>query len=91
MRNGRYVTMLDPFQERYGRRIGALMYLPAFVGELLWAACILGSMGTSLSVIVEVPFGAAVAASAAIAVSYTFFGGQYSVRKFEKRLNSKFF
>jgi len=55
------------------------MYFPALVGELLWAACVLGSMGTSLSVITEVPFSLAIIASAAVAVSYTFFGGQYSV------------
>lgn len=79
MRENRYVTMLDPFQKKYGKRTGAVMYIPAFVGEIFWSAAILASLGASISVIVELDFKIAVIISASVAVLYTFFGGQYSV------------
>lgn len=45
-RNGQgYVTMLDPFQERYGHRIGGLLFLPALLGEIFWSASILSALG----------------------------------------------
>lgn len=46
-RNGRgYVTMLDPFQEKYGSRVGGLLFLPALLGEMFWSASILSALGT---------------------------------------------
>lgn len=40
-----YVTMLDPFQEKYGSRIGGLLFLPALCGEIFWSAAILSALG----------------------------------------------
>ena len=34
MRNMKYVTMLDPLQNKYGKELGALFYIPAFSGEV---------------------------------------------------------
>ena len=45
MREAGYVTMLDPFQERYGRVITALIYIPALLGEIFWSAAILAALG----------------------------------------------
>ena len=45
MRERRYLTMIDPFQEKYGVRIGGLMYIPALFGELLWSAAVLNALG----------------------------------------------
>lgn len=42
-----YVTMLDPFQEKYGSRIGGLLFLPALCGEIFWSAAILSALGIS--------------------------------------------
>ena len=49
MRNMKYVTMLDPLQNKYGKELGALFYIPAFSGEvsvvmvtmLSWLLCLL--------------------------------------------------
>lgn len=49
MRERRYMTMLDPFQERYGVYIGGLMYIPALSGELLWSAAVLNALGKSVN------------------------------------------
>lgn len=79
MREKEYVTMLDPLQERFGKIVGATLYLPAFLGETFWSASILSALGATLSVILEINMTLSVVASACIAVGYTFFGGLYSV------------
>ncbi|XP_065656624.1 high-affinity choline transporter 1 [Hydra vulgaris] len=79
MRQRGYVTMLDPFQERYGSRIGGLMYFPAFLGELLWSAATLNSLGATISVVLSLDINVSVIVSACIAIFYTFFGGLWSV------------
>ena len=44
MRDARYVTMIDPFTQKYGRW-GALQALPAAVSEVFWSASILSALG----------------------------------------------
>ncbi|XP_071131681.1 high-affinity choline transporter 1-like isoform X1 [Mytilus edulis] len=79
MRNEGYVTMLDPFQQKYGERMGGLLYLPALLGEVFWSAAILGALGATLSVIIDLDTKSSIVISACIAVFYTLFGGLYSV------------
>lgn len=79
MRTKGYVTMLDPLQIKYGKPLGALFYIPAFSGEILWSASILAALGTSLRVICGIDDTASIIVSAAIAMTYTLFGGLYSV------------
>ena len=45
MREGGYTTMLDPFQQKYGPRIGGLLFLPALCGEIFWSGAILSALG----------------------------------------------
>lgn len=45
MRSGHYVTMMDPFQQRYGNICTTLLLLPALIGDVLWVACILAALG----------------------------------------------
>lgn len=40
-----YVTMLDPIQNKFGRVMGALCFLPALSGEVFYSASILGALG----------------------------------------------
>jgi hypothetical protein len=49
MRTAGYVTMLDPFQRKYGERMGGLLFLPALLGEVFWSAAILSALGTLLT------------------------------------------
>lgn len=46
MRSRGYVTMLDPFQQLYGKRMGGLLFIPALMGEIFWSAAILSALGT---------------------------------------------
>ena len=79
MREKNYMTMLDPLQEKYGNWMGGLLYVPAFLGETMWTASILGALGSTLSIIIDLEIDISVILSAVIAVGYTFFGGLYSV------------
>ena len=50
MRTAGYVTMLDPFSQKFGGKMGGLLFIPALLGELLWSASILASLGTSIKI-----------------------------------------
>ncbi|KAG8001616.1 High affinity choline transporter 1 [Nibea albiflora] len=79
MRSRGYVTMLDPFQQLYGKRMGGLLFIPALMGEIFWSAAILSALGATLSVIVDINIKISVVISALIAIFYTLVGGLYSV------------
>ena len=79
MREANYITMLDPLQHKYGKIMGAFLYIPAFLGETFWSASILSALGATLTVILGLDMNLSVIISACIAVGYTFFGGLYSV------------
>ncbi|XP_048513592.1 high affinity choline transporter 1 [Athalia rosae] len=79
MRNAEYVTMLDPFQQRYGARVGGLLFLPALCGDLFWCGAVLSALGSSLSVVAGVNSNISICASALLAAVYTVCGGLYSV------------
>ncbi|XP_072477896.1 high affinity choline transporter 1 isoform X2 [Notamacropus eugenii] len=79
MRAKGYVTMLDPFQQLYGKRMGGLIFIPALMGEMFWAAAIFSALGATISVIIDVDMNISVIVSALIATLYTLVGGLYSV------------
>ena len=79
MREREYVTMLDPFQEKYGARMGGLLYLPALMGEIFWSGAVLSALGATVSVIIGLDRFTSVIISACIAIFYTLLGGLYSV------------
>ncbi|XP_032627828.1 high affinity choline transporter 1 [Chelonoidis abingdonii] len=79
MRSKGYVTMLDPFQQIYGKRMGGLLFIPALMGEMFWAAAIFCALGATISVIIDIDVNISVIVSALIAIIYTLVGGLYSV------------
>ena len=38
MRKFKYRTMIDPLEQRFGKKMAAVLFLPALVGELFWTA-----------------------------------------------------
>ena len=51
----------------FGSVAGAILSLPAVLGELFWSASILAALGTTLAVIIELPDVPTIIVSAAIA------------------------
>ena len=45
MREREYTTMLEPFQDKYGRVMTALCFIPALIAETFWSAAILSALG----------------------------------------------
>ncbi|XP_033109805.1 high-affinity choline transporter 1-like isoform X2 [Anneissia japonica] len=79
MREQGYVTLLDPFQIKFGRGMGGLLFLVALCGEIFYCSAILTALGYTFSVILDIESNIAIIVSACIAMSYTLFGGLYSV------------
>lgn len=79
MRRAGYTTLLDPFQQRYGRTVTAALFLPALIGEVFWSAAILAALGATFSVMFEFDLSTSIIVSAAIAIGYTVIGGLWSV------------
>ncbi|XP_069169304.1 high-affinity choline transporter 1 isoform X1 [Procambarus clarkii] len=79
MREARYMTILDPLQDRYGPRWGAMLYLPALVGETLWSASILAALGSTLAIIEDLNTTVSIFLSGGVVVVYTLFDGFHPV------------
>ncbi|XP_071394700.1 high affinity choline transporter 1-like [Centroberyx affinis] len=79
MRDKRYVTMMDPFQIKYGKVLCGALALPALLLDILWVTCTMFSLGATMSVILDLPFSYTVVISSAVAIIYTLLGGLYSV------------
>ncbi|MCO6493271.1 MAG: sodium:solute symporter family protein [Phaeodactylibacter sp.] len=79
MRRYQFQTMLDPLEQRFGKRMAALLFLPALTGEVFWTAAILTALGTTFGTIVGLDTTTSIILSAAITIAYTALGGLWSV------------
>ena len=79
MRHYRFTTMLDPLEQRFGKRVAALFFLPALSGEIFWTAAILTALGTTFGTILGLDTPTAIIISAMIAIAYTALGGLWAV------------
>lgn len=74
-----YITMLDPFQMKFGAKMGGFIFIPCVLGELMWCASILSALGSALSVILGISMELGVIVSTITAVAYTLVGGLFAV------------
>ncbi|XP_071394760.1 high-affinity choline transporter 1-like [Centroberyx affinis] len=79
MRDRKYVTMMDPFQIKYGKVPTAVLSLSSLLTDIIWVATTLISLGATMSVILDVSYTVSIWISAAVAITYTLLGGLYSV------------
>ncbi|XP_068590610.1 high-affinity choline transporter 1-like isoform X2 [Cebidichthys violaceus] len=79
MRDRRYVTMMDPFQIKYGNGLSGLFSVAPLMSEIIWVTSTLISLGVTMSVILDLSYAVCIWISAAVAVTYTLLGGLYSV------------
>ena len=47
VRRAEYNTILDPFQDKYGSKMGSLLFIPELFGDIFWEAAILGALGNN--------------------------------------------
>ncbi|MGH8246017.1 MAG: sodium:solute symporter family protein, partial [Gammaproteobacteria bacterium] len=79
MRRHEFMTMLDPLERRYGKRVTACLYLTSLTGDVFWSAAILTALGTTFGTILGMDFTTSIVLSAAISIAYTMAGGMWSV------------
>ncbi|XP_076001440.1 high affinity choline transporter 1-like isoform X2 [Genypterus blacodes] len=79
MRENNYLTMMDPFQKKYGNAMATALIFPALVADVLWVARTLVSLGGTMSVILDLPYVYSIIISSVVAIIYTLLGGLYSV------------
>ncbi|XP_058884450.1 high-affinity choline transporter 1-like isoform X1 [Acipenser ruthenus] len=79
MRDKNYVTMMDPFQIRYGNTLMSLLSVPVLIAEVAWAANILAALGGTIYVILGIASYQSILMSGGVAILYTLLGGLYSV------------
>lgn len=79
MRRYEFTTVIDPLRQRFGRKMGAVLSLPAVTAEIFWTAAILTALGTTFGTILGLDFSTSIIISAVVAIIYTAVGGMWSV------------
>lgn len=79
MRRGNYKTMLDPLAQKFGKKMAAVLFIPALFGEIFWTAAILMALGTTFGTVLGLETKSAIILSAIIAIAYTSIGGLWAV------------
>ncbi|XP_037509061.2 high-affinity choline transporter 1 [Rhipicephalus sanguineus] len=79
IRSTNALTMMDPFQRRYGHLVCVMLMLPAICAEVAWSAAVLAALGSSVRVIAEVNVPVSIIFSAILTFVYTALGGIYAV------------
>ncbi|KAM4590948.1 high affinity choline transporter 1-like [Odontesthes bonariensis] len=79
MRDRRFMTMLDPFQDKYGKAITSGLCLVSVFLDVVWVAETLISLGGTMSIVLDVSYNLCIWISALVAIIYTLLGGLYSV------------
>ncbi|KAF7645343.1 hypothetical protein LDENG_00206340 [Lucifuga dentata] len=79
MRDRKYVTMMDPFQIKYGNGLSGLLAVAPLMSEIIWVTSTLISLGVTMSVILDLSYSVSIWISAGVAITYTLLGGLYSV------------
>ena len=79
MRERGYHTMLDLFDQRYGKGVTSVLFVPALIGDLFWTAAILSALGNTLATLLNLDATTAMVVSASVVVAYTVWGGLWSV------------
>ena len=74
MRENKYLTMMDPFQIKYGNVLSSALIIPALVADVLWVARTLVSLG-------KTPHPGLPRAVVAVAVAYATTGNASAGRR----------
>ncbi|XP_023144900.2 high-affinity choline transporter 1-like [Amphiprion ocellaris] len=79
MRDRKYVTMMDPFQIKYGNLISGVLSVAILISDIFWVTGTLIGLGSTISVVLDLSYTICIWISAAVAIIYTLMGGLYSV------------
>lgn len=78
-RRGRYLTLVDVFDIRYGKAMGALATATVCIAEIGWVGAQLVGFGTILHFFGGLPVEAGILISTGLLIAYTWLGGMWAV------------
>ncbi|HOB29190.1 MAG: sodium:solute symporter family protein [Dethiobacteria bacterium] len=79
IRRGGYLTVIDFFDLRYGKKMGLLAALVQVVAEIGWVGGQLVAFGVILQLFAGIPVFWGITLSCAVLIIYTYLGGMWSV------------
>ncbi len=79
MRRGRYITLVDLFELRYGKTMGLFATASLSIAEMGWVGAQLVGFGTIIHYFSGIPLWTGITISTAILVVYTYLGGMWAV------------
>ena len=79
LRDNNYTTMLDPFEQRFGKDGAAVLYIPALLGEIFWTGAIMVALGAAFSTILGINLATGIVITAVITIAYTVLSGLWAV------------
>src|SRR5699024_6964468 len=79
MRRYRFKTLLDPLNQRFGRKMSILLFIPALSGEIFWTSAILTALGATFATILGLDIKTGIIISSIVTISYTALGGLWAV------------
>ncbi len=79
MRRGRYVTVADFFEVRYGRKMGLIAAIILTIAQMGWVGSMLVAFGVILQYFSGLPLAWGIVISCFVVVVYTYLGGMWSV------------
>jgi len=78
MRRGRYITLVDFFELRYGRRMGLATTIVLIIAEIGWVGAQLVAFGTIIQIFSGLPLWVGIVISTVVLVAYTYMGGMWA-------------
>lgn len=79
MRRGGYLTLVDFFDIRYGKKMGIASSVVLVIAEIGWVGAQLVAFGTILQLFTGLPLAYGIIISCAVLIVYTYLGGMWSV------------
>ncbi|XP_068184028.1 high-affinity choline transporter 1-like [Antennarius striatus] len=79
LKEGNFVTMLDPFYIKYGKGVATGLSLVSVVIDMIMFPATLIALGGIMSLVLDFSFSLSIWISAAVVITYTMMGGLYSV------------
>ena len=79
MRRGRFITLVDLFELRYGKSMGLFSTASLSIAEMGWVGAQLVAFGTIINYFSGIPLWTGITISTFILVVYTYLGGMWAV------------
>ncbi len=79
MRRGGYLTLIDFFDIRYGKKMGIAASVVLVIAEIGWVGAQLVAFGVILQIFTGLPLAYGILISCAVLILYTYLGGMWSV------------